>query len=221
MAPFMGGSSRRSLPVMASLHLLPWTSIGGPSTSLVVSMPVPSIVFGRGCSRLSSCVNHPHAHASLASTLTSVASMLHPFVHEDSSSASDVSMSFWNTFSAAVAADTIGGSFPPDALAPQNTRSVPPVAMGGGAPPPVVSVPMGGGVLLHMRGGVLAPIPGAAPPHIPLEGMVPPQAPFPKISVPVNRALLPLPLFQLSVVFILQLFPRPSSERQSLSSFRQ
>jgi hypothetical protein len=37
VAPFMGGPSRRSLTVIASLYLLPQASVGGPLTSLVVS----------------------------------------------------------------------------------------------------------------------------------------------------------------------------------------
>jgi hypothetical protein len=100
-------------------------------------------------------------------------------------------MSFWNTSSSTVAADTMGGSFPPDAPVPQNTGSIPLVAMGGGVPPHVVPVPMGGGIPLHMGGGVPAPVPGAAPPRTSLEGMVPPQALFPQVSVPVDGALLP------------------------------
>ncbi len=100
-------------------------------------------------------------------------------------------MSFWNTSSAAVAADMMGGSFPPDAPAPQNTGSVPPVTVGGGVPPPIVPVPMEGGIPLHMVGGVLATIPGVAPPHIHLEGMAPPQALFPPVSVPVDGVLPP------------------------------
>jgi hypothetical protein len=175
-----------------------WRSFNFPGG---VHAPVPSIIFGRGCSRPSSHMNHPHVHASLVSTLASAASLLHPFVHKDSSSASDVSMSFWNTSSAAVAADTMGGNFPPDAPLPQNTSSVPLVAMGGVVPPPVVPVPMGGSIPLHMVGGVLAPIPGAAPLCVPLEGMVPPQAPFPQASVPFDGALPPhAPLLAVSSV---------------------
>jgi hypothetical protein len=90
----------------------------------------------------------------------------------------------------------LGGSFPPDAPAPQNTGSVPPVAMGAGVPPSVVPVLMGGGVPLHRGGVILASIPGAAPPQVPLERVVPPQAPFPLVTVPVDRVLLshaPLP----------------------------
>ena len=66
-------------------------------------------------SRTSSHVNHLHAHASLVYTLALVASPLRPFAHEDSSTASDVSMSFWNSLSAVVAAYTMGGGIPPDA----------------------------------------------------------------------------------------------------------
>jgi hypothetical protein len=70
-APFMRGPSRWSLPVIAPLHLL----INFPG---IVHVPVPSIVFGGGHSRLFAHVNHPHAHASLASTLASAASLLCP-----------------------------------------------------------------------------------------------------------------------------------------------
>jgi hypothetical protein len=75
-----------------------WWSFNFPDS---VHTPVPSVNFCRGCSPHSPHVNHPHAHASVASMLTSVASLLCPFVHEDSSSASNVSMSFWHTLSAA------------------------------------------------------------------------------------------------------------------------
>jgi hypothetical protein len=85
----------------------------------------------------------------------------------------------------------MGGNFPPDAPASQTTGSVPPVAMRGRVPPPVVPVPMGGGVLLHLGSSVPTPIPGVAPPHVPFEGMVPPQAPFPQVSVLVDGALPP------------------------------
>ncbi len=138
-----------------------WQSFNFPGG---VRAPVPSILFCGGHSCPSSHLNHPHAHSSLASTLASEASLLRPFVNEDSSSASDVSMSFWNTLSAEVAADNMGGSFSPDAPVPQNTGSVPLVVMGGGLSPPVVSV----------TGDVQARIPGKATPHVPLERMVPP-----------------------------------------------
>jgi hypothetical protein len=84
-----------------------------------------------------------------------------------------------------------GAGFPPDALVPQNTGSVPLVAMGGGVSPPVVPLPMGDDVLLHMGGSVEAPIPGVAPPCIPLGGMVLPHTPFLQVSVPIDVALLP------------------------------
>jgi hypothetical protein len=100
-------------------------------------------------------------------------------------------LSFWNMSSAAGAADTMGGGFPSDAPAPQDTSSLSPVTMGGGVPPLVVPVPMRDCVLLHMGGGIPAPIPGAAPPQVPLGGMVPPQAPFPQVFVPVDGVLPP------------------------------
>jgi hypothetical protein len=93
--PFHGGSRTVNLgqgfPSSASTneHCQSFNFLGG------VHAPVPSVVFGGGCSCHSSHVNHPHAHASVALMLASAASLLHPFVHEDSSSTSDVSMSFW------------------------------------------------------------------------------------------------------------------------------
>jgi hypothetical protein len=78
-----------------------------------VHTPVPWVVFGGGHSHHSSHVNHPHAHASVASMLASVASPLCPFAQKNFSSASNVSMSFWHTVSAAVAANMIGGGVPP------------------------------------------------------------------------------------------------------------
>jgi hypothetical protein len=50
---------------------------------------------------------------------------------------------------------------------------------------------MGVGNPLHMGGNVPASIPGAASSRVPLEGMVPPQAPFSLVSIPVDEALLP------------------------------
>jgi hypothetical protein len=100
LGPYHGGSHCGPLhggflQVFSPGHCFPssastdkyWQSFDFPGG---VYTPVPSIVFGRGCSCPSSHVNHPHAHASLASTLALVASLLYPFAHENYSSASYV-----------------------------------------------------------------------------------------------------------------------------------
>jgi hypothetical protein len=68
---------------------------------------VPSFVFGESHPHPFSLVRHPHAQASVALTLVSAASPLRPFAHEDSSSAFDLTMSFWPSSLAAV-----GGGVP-------------------------------------------------------------------------------------------------------------
>jgi hypothetical protein len=121
------------------------------------------------------------------SMLASAASLLCPFAHEDSSSASNVSMSFCHTLSAVVAPDMIGGGVPPTATVPLGTGTVPPVAIGGGVPPQI-PVPMGATIPLPMGGGFPASVPapmGAAAPFqvpVPIEGAILPQAPFPVVS---------------------------------------
>jgi hypothetical protein len=120
-SPYLVGSHRGSLhggslQAVSPSHCFPsststdksWQSFKFPGG---VHAPVPSNVFGGGCSCPSSHLNYPHAHAFLASTLALVASLLHPFAHDDSSSVSDVSTSFWNTLSAVVTADMMGGQF--------------------------------------------------------------------------------------------------------------
>ena len=96
-------------------------------------------------------------HASVALILASVASPLHPLAYEDSSSASDVSLSIWHTSSATVTLYTIGGGVPPTPTVPQGTVAIPLAAMECGVPPHV-PVPMGGAVPCPMGGGVPAPV---------------------------------------------------------------
>jgi hypothetical protein len=152
---------------------------------------VPSFVFGESHPRPFSLVRHPHAQASVASTLVSVASPLRHFAHEDSSSASDLTMSFWPSSSAAV-----GGGVPSplpmgDALlrqqyVPPGGQIPPTVTMGGAIPPPLPApmggIPVGGICPPPPMGGfpMGGPIPHQVPlPHQPMGGPTLPPAPLP------------------------------------------
>jgi hypothetical protein len=168
------------------LWLLPPNSgVLSPSRALSLTRSRPSSLV-RVIHILFLLVRHLHAQASVASTLISAASLLRPFAHEDSSLASDLTMSFWPSSSAAV-----GGGVPsPLAMGdpllrqqyvPSGSR-IPPTATMGGAIPPPVPVPMGG-----------IPVGGTGPPQptggFPMGGPIPHQVPLP--HQPTAGATLP------------------------------
>ncbi len=116
-------------------------------------------VFGKDQPHLSSLREYPHAQASVASTLASAASLLCNFAHEDSSSASNVTMLFWHSSLAAVGSGvpsphTVGGAIPHQHYVLMGGWVPPPATMGE-AIPPTVPGPMGG----VQMGGAIPPDP--------------------------------------------------------------
>ncbi len=116
--------------------------------SFAIPDSVPLFVFDKDCPCPSSSREHPHAQASVALMLASMASPLHTFAHEDLSSASDVTISFWNPSAAAVGSGVpsphaVGGAVPHQHYVPMGSWVPPPATMGSVIPPPV-PYPIGG-----------------------------------------------------------------------------
>jgi hypothetical protein len=95
-----------------------------------IPLAVPSFIHGPS----PPCPSHggsPHAPASVATTLTFVAHLLYPLMHEDrsGSSALDLTMSFWPSLSAAVVPPVVSSEVvPPEALVlPPVLVTAPPV----------------------------------------------------------------------------------------------
>ncbi len=168
VAPLMEGPSRWSLPVIAPLSPLPRTSIGGPLTSLAVSplLSLPSSLAGIiHILLLTWIIPMPmHLWHQLSPRRLPCCVLLHmrilplPLM---SPCPFGIHCLLWLLLTQWGAVFLLMLHSPQ----PQNTGSVPPVATGSGEPPLVVPMPMGG--------GIPASIPGAAPPHLPFEGMVP------------------------------------------------
>jgi hypothetical protein len=93
LVPFMGGPMLL-IPVKTFLHPSQPMSIGSPSTSLPVSTLLFLLVSLAGVFHVILLMSTIPMCMPVATMLASAASPLHPFPHEDSSSASNVSMSF-------------------------------------------------------------------------------------------------------------------------------